>query len=121
MRVKKYVANTMPEAMNLIRKELGSEAVILNSKEVQRNGFFGFFKKKKIEVYAALDKDPLKEEKVIKQKKQDINNQLKIPELMNSEESNQSILKEINYLKQLIEKQSNDKESDFPPSYQLMY
>lgn len=121
MRVKKYVADTMPEAMNLVRKELGSDAVILNSKEVQRNGFFGFLKKKKIEVYAALDKDPLKEEKVIEQKKQDLNNQLKMPKLINTGESNQSVLKEINYLKQLIEKQSNDKESDFPPSYQLMY
>src|SRR5699024_12865242 len=57
MKVKKYVAGTMPEAMNLIRKELGSEAVILNSKEIQQGGILGFFKKKKIEVYAGLDED----------------------------------------------------------------
>ncbi|WP_047984865.1 flagellar biosynthesis protein FlhF [Ornithinibacillus californiensis] len=59
MKVKKYVAPTMPEAMNKIRKELGSDAVILSSKEIQEGGFLGFFKKRKIEVIAALDKGPI--------------------------------------------------------------
>lgn len=38
-----------------IREELGQEAVILNSKEVLRGGFFGLFAKKNIEVIAAVD------------------------------------------------------------------
>jgi flagellar biosynthesis protein FlhF len=59
MKVKKYVAPTMPEAMNKIRKELGADAVILSSKEIQEGGFLGFFKKRKIEVIAALDKGPI--------------------------------------------------------------
>ncbi len=45
----------MPEAMKIIRAELGSEAVILNSKVVQTQGFFGFFRKKNVEVIAAID------------------------------------------------------------------
>lgn len=55
MKVKKFVAPTMPEAMKKIRSELGSDAVILNSKVVEKGGFFGFFSKKSIEVIAALD------------------------------------------------------------------
>ncbi|PLR84229.1 flagellar biosynthesis protein FlhF [Bacillus canaveralius] len=55
MKVKKYIAPSMPEAMKAIRAELGSEAVILNSKMIQTGGIFGFFKKKNIEVIAAVD------------------------------------------------------------------
>ena len=45
----------MAEAMKHIRAELGSDAVILNSREVQSGGFFGLFKKRNIEVIAATD------------------------------------------------------------------
>jgi flagellar biosynthesis protein FlhF len=55
LKVKKYAASSMAEAMKQIRAELGSDAVILNSREVQSGGFFGFFKKKTIEVIAAVD------------------------------------------------------------------
>jgi flagellar biosynthesis protein FlhF len=53
--MKKYTASTMPEAMKLIRKELGEEAVILNSKVAYSKGFLGLFKKKTIEVLAGID------------------------------------------------------------------
>src|SRR5699024_2975776 len=59
MKVKKYVAPTMPEVMSKIRKELGPDAVILNSKEIKRGGFFGFFEKRNIEVVAVLDTEPI--------------------------------------------------------------
>jgi flagellar biosynthesis protein FlhF len=55
MKVKKYMAPSMPEAMNKIRKELGQDAVILNSRVVHTGGMFGFFRKKSIEVIAAID------------------------------------------------------------------
>ncbi|WP_158737708.1 flagellar biosynthesis protein FlhF [Alteribacillus sp. YIM 98480] len=55
MKVKKFTAKDMPEAMKKIRTELGEEAVILNSKPVYAGGILGFFKKKSIEVIAALD------------------------------------------------------------------
>ena len=45
----------MPEAMKLIRKELGDDAVILSSKVVFSKGFLGLFKKKSIEVLAGMD------------------------------------------------------------------
>lgn len=53
--MKKYTASTMPEALKLIRKELGEEAIILNSKTVYSKGFLGLFKKKSIEVLAGMD------------------------------------------------------------------
>lgn len=56
MRVKRYVVDTMPDAMLSIRNELGSDAVILSTKEIKIGGFMGLFKKKKIEVVAAVEK-----------------------------------------------------------------
>ncbi|WP_237705230.1 hypothetical protein [Bacillus coahuilensis] len=55
MNVKKIIAPTMPEAMKRIRNELGNDAVIINSKVVYTGGFLGMFKKKNIEVLAAVD------------------------------------------------------------------
>lgn len=61
MKVKKYVASSMSEAMKKIREELGSEAVILSSKPVFSNGFIGLFKKRSIEVVAAIDPPPFRQ------------------------------------------------------------
>lgn len=61
MKVKKYVASSMSEAMKKIREELGSDAVILSSKPVFSNGFIGLFKKRSIEVVAAIDPPPFRQ------------------------------------------------------------
>ncbi|WP_183247021.1 MULTISPECIES: flagellar biosynthesis protein FlhF [Anoxybacillus] len=58
MKVKKFVASSMPEAMKMIRAELGNDAVILNSKVVHKKGFLGLFARKNIEVIAAVDPKP---------------------------------------------------------------
>jgi flagellar biosynthesis protein FlhF len=55
MKVKKYVASSMTEVMKKIREELGNEAVILSSKPIYSGGFLGLFKKRNIEVVAAVD------------------------------------------------------------------
>ncbi len=55
MRVKRYVVDSMPDALHKIRSELGKDAVILNTKEIKIGGLFGFFGKKRIEVIAATD------------------------------------------------------------------
>lgn len=55
MRVKRYVVDSMPDALQKIRTDLGKDAVILNTKEFRSGGFMGFFSKKKIEVIAATD------------------------------------------------------------------
>lgn len=55
MRVKRYVVDSMPDAMHKIRTDLGKDAVILNTKQIRMGGFLGMFSKKKIEVIAATD------------------------------------------------------------------
>ncbi|BDG42734.1 hypothetical protein PcaKH35_10790 [Parageobacillus caldoxylosilyticus] len=64
MKVKKFVAPSMSEAMKMIRAELGSDAVILNSKVVHKGGLFGLFTKKNIEVIAAVDPQPIRSKAV---------------------------------------------------------
>ncbi|MBH9965463.1 flagellar biosynthesis protein FlhF [Bacillus haikouensis] len=55
MKVVKYVAPSMSEAMKKVRSELGEDAVILNSKVTHTGGILGLFKKKMVEVVAAVD------------------------------------------------------------------
>ncbi|MGO4542004.1 flagellar biosynthesis protein FlhF [Paenibacillus sp. 2TAB19] len=58
MRVKRYIVDALPEAVSIIRSELGKDAVILNSKEIKIGGFLGMFRKKKVEVIAAVESTP---------------------------------------------------------------
>jgi flagellar biosynthesis protein FlhF len=55
MFVKRYVAKDMQEAMDKIRRELGNDAVILNSRYRRNKGFKNLFKKKLLEVMVAYD------------------------------------------------------------------
>ncbi|MFD0711289.1 flagellar biosynthesis protein FlhF [Paenibacillus sp. GCM10027626] len=55
MKVKRYVVSALPEAMTMIRSELGGDAIILNTKEIKVGGFLGFFGKKRMEVIAAVE------------------------------------------------------------------
>lgn len=55
MRVKKYIVDSMSDALEQIRAELGKDAIILNTKPVKTGGFLGMFRKKQIEVIAAID------------------------------------------------------------------
>lgn len=55
MRVKRYVVGALPEAVSMIRTDLGSDAVILETKEIKVGGFMGMFRKKRMEVIAAVE------------------------------------------------------------------
>ncbi|ANS74016.1 hypothetical protein AWM70_05055 [Paenibacillus yonginensis] len=55
MRVKRYIVETMPDAMLKIRKDLGGDAVILSTKKIKVGGFLGMFGKVKLEVIAGVD------------------------------------------------------------------
>ena len=68
MKVKKYTASSMTEAMKYIREELGGDAVILSSKPVYTGGFLGMFRKRSIEVIAAIDPSQNRVKWLIKQK-----------------------------------------------------
>lgn len=55
MKIKRYIVNSMNEAMNMIRYDLGREAVIISQRKVRKPGIMGFFAKRQIEVTAAVD------------------------------------------------------------------
>ncbi len=55
MRVKRFVAPEVQEAMNKVRLELGDEAVILQVRQVKEGGVFGLFGRDMVEVTAALE------------------------------------------------------------------
>ena len=114
----------MAEAMKQVRGELGSEAVIISSKEIFTGGFLGMFKKRKIEVIVANDqkkeKTPLvpkvkqpplvpvaKEEPIKRVTKQVEFNQFdNIRKTVDLEKSNLEIERELKELKILIKSMS---------------
>lgn len=55
MKMKKYTAPSIAEAMKLVRADLGEDAVIINSKVVVTKKFFGLVKRKNFEVIAGID------------------------------------------------------------------
>ncbi len=56
MQIKKYEAVDMPSAIQMIKKELGPEAVILSTRQIRRGkGSFGLFGRPMVEVTAAVD------------------------------------------------------------------
>lgn len=61
MKIKRYLAHDMQEALIRIKADLGKDAVILSTKKVRQKGLLGFFKKPLIEVTAACE-----DEKVVK-------------------------------------------------------
>ncbi|NHM29812.1 flagellar biosynthesis protein FlhF [Neobacillus terrae] len=111
MKVNKFMAPSMPEAMKLVRAELGNDAVILNSRVVESGGFLGFFRKKNFEVIAAVDPAPKQKSKpLIKEKTKPVHETLKKAgnkeeELVTHSKSDSDLIKEINGLKDMIRKE----------------
>lgn len=57
MKIRRYTCKDMQEALLKVKMDLGSEAVIINSRKVKRKGLAGLFSKPLIEVLAAIDDD----------------------------------------------------------------
>lgn len=55
MLVKTFQAASMPEALRLVKAELGPDAMILSTKKEKTGGFLGFFSKQVYRVTAAID------------------------------------------------------------------
>lgn len=55
MRLKTYTVNNITQAIPMIKRDLGEDALILNTKKVKIGGFLGLFKKEKLEVIAAVE------------------------------------------------------------------
>ena len=81
MKVKKYIGDNIQDTIFKVKVDLGSDAIILDTRKFTKGGFLGFFGKEKIEVLAGLE-EPRK-----------------------AEENTQ---KEINHLKEMIQDLSNN-------------
>lgn len=55
MRIKKYIAASMPEALKQVKADLGPQAVILNTRTLRKSGKLGLGGKGQVEVTAAID------------------------------------------------------------------
>ena len=57
MIIKKFVGKTEAEAVETAKKELGTNVVVMNVKNVKRSGLFAFLKPQLVEVTVALEED----------------------------------------------------------------
>jgi flagellar biosynthesis protein FlhF len=57
MIIKRYIGNTMQDAMAQVKADLGSDAIILNTRRIRKKGLVSWFTKPLIEVTAAADND----------------------------------------------------------------
>lgn len=55
MRVKRFVANSMQEAITRVKADFGKDAVILHTRKIRRGGLWGWLGRTKVEVIAAAD------------------------------------------------------------------
>ncbi|PQQ67849.1 flagellar biosynthesis protein FlhF [Acetivibrio saccincola] len=58
MKIRRYIGKDAQEAMLKVKMDLGSEAVILNTRKIRQRGFLKFMSKPMIEVLAAIDEYP---------------------------------------------------------------
>lgn len=64
MRVKRYSAKTEYEAMEQIKKDHGTDAYILHTKQVKSGGFFGFMKKPTVEILVGIEDEKPKDKEL---------------------------------------------------------
>ncbi len=55
MNIKRYIGKTTHEAMARVKRDLGSEAVILQTRKIKQKGIRGWFSKPMVEVVAAVE------------------------------------------------------------------
>lgn len=122
MRMKKYIAETMPEAMKKVRNDFGEDAVVVSSKVIHTKGFLGMFKKKMFEVVVGLDQ----EERVVDtrpdldsfEKKQEFDQQSMLTQ------QNDDIQKQLLELKKMMRSVNQPSSNTLPaviqPVYQLL-
>lgn len=105
MKVKRYVANSMPDAMARIRDDLGEQAIILDSKPIKQPGVLGpLFGKRRFEVIAAVERLPKEQSAASPPVEKDIHND--------------GLRQEVQSIKRMMEKWMNDQStSDLPPSF----
>jgi flagellar biosynthesis protein FlhF len=59
MRIKRFVGDSVSETVGKVKRELGADAVILQTRQFREGGVFGLFGKMKVEITAAIEEQPV--------------------------------------------------------------
>jgi len=119
MKIKRFVGDSFPEAMRQAKEQMGSEAVILNSRKYKEGGFFGLFAKERFEITVAMDEHYHNGFMPSPPEKATMETVVKTPEQGNihpatkgGSYSDTELLGELQYMKELVEdlKEQNDDE-----------
>lgn len=119
MIIKKYLAKTEREAIELAKEDLGSGAVVMNIKKIHPKGLAKLFVRSKVEVTAALEESEKVNEKKPVQEIGHVDLKVKPyrPDIItdHSEEKDVSAIEEkLNQLQKIFEKQMQTKETQSP-------
>ncbi len=120
MIIKKFLAATETEAIEMAKRELGSNAIVMNIKKVRPRGFAKFFIKSKVEVTAALDEnvvyDTDNKNSASDEKRDGVALELTAPKFVpdivavEGEDKNVATIEEkLDSLQKMLEKQMSDK------------
>ncbi len=55
MKVKRYIGDTVQEAMQKVKIDLGRDAIIISTRKIKKKGIIGFFSRPLVEVIATID------------------------------------------------------------------
>lgn len=96
MIIKKYTAKTEAEAVELAKKELGDDVVVMNVKELKSKGLFAFLKPKQVEVTVAKEDEkekfsPIRKEATAKAEASQQTTEKKITDTSSIEEKLESL------------------------------
>jgi flagellar biosynthesis protein FlhF len=95
MRIKKFVGRSFKEALETVKKELGSDAIILSSKSI-KTGPFGMLNREAVEVTVAL------EEEHLEGTSSDFAEKAHFPEMAELLKEIKSLREEVCYLKETL-------------------
>lgn len=116
MIIKKFLAKTETEAIEMAKQELGNAAIVMNIKKVRPKGLAKLFIHGKVEVTAALDEAPVQTEKVSETVASDISRPKpsKEPEINVAKNIGEedSLEERLTRLQALLEKQMSEKKEE---------
>ena len=111
MIIKKFLAKSEKDAIEMAKNELGNNAIVMNIKKVKPKGLAKLFVRGKVEVTAALDETPLySQEEAAKEKRPVEADKFSETEKKTDAPDNSSLEERISMLQALLEKQMMQKE-----------
>lgn len=110
MRVRRFVGDNVAETMGKVKRELGSEAVILQTREFNEGGFFGLFGKMKVEITAAVEENPVAAQKVLLTDYRAEAEKVKVPLVRPISDSPADLQVELKSMRMMLEKMNRHME-----------